>query len=115
MTSSAIRSKLILVDGLSGSGKSTQAQWLEAQLHKVDVPARWFWEGEIGHPLHWFSEWWQPDFDFAEYLTDVTVSMEQSLERCETFVQQAIREDTITIFDGFPLLNTVGLLASGDS
>lgn len=114
MFSSAQPTKLILVDGLSGSGKSVQAQWLEVELRRRAVPVRWFWEAEIDHPLYWFSGWWRPEFDLADHLQDIPAALAQSLARWEPFVQAALAAPTVTILDGFPLLNTIGLLLCGD-
>ncbi len=46
-----IRPRLIFVDGLPGSGKSTTAQRLCFHLQRLGRPARWFFEHELGHPV----------------------------------------------------------------
>jgi hypothetical protein len=65
--------KLIVLDGLSGSGKSTFCQWLELQLRRNGRSARWLHEGDIDHPLHWWdfwdgrNYWWCPSFSLMNY------------------------------------------------
>jgi hypothetical protein len=109
----SLQTKLICFDGLSGSGKSIQAQWLEVQLLREGIPARWYWEGEIGHPLNWFSGWWQPDFDMAVYFDDVLETMRHSLDIWEHFIREALESSTITILDGWPFLMTVCMFLQG--
>jgi hypothetical protein len=108
-------SKLILFDGFSGGGKSTQAQWLEVQLLHAGQPVRWYWEAEIGHPLNWFSDWWQPDFDMAVYFNDVRATMQHSLDIWEGFVQWASQSNTVTILDGWPFLMSICMFLQGDA
>jgi len=46
-----INTKLIFVDGISGSGKSTTAHYLARQLEKNGIKVKWFYEQEKDHPL----------------------------------------------------------------
>ena len=43
--------KLIIVEGLTGLGKSTLAHFIARQLRYNDIEATWVHEGELGHPL----------------------------------------------------------------
>jgi hypothetical protein len=43
--------RLIFVDGLPGSGKSTTSQRLCFHLQRLGRPARWYFEHEQGHPI----------------------------------------------------------------
>jgi hypothetical protein len=47
--------KLILVEGLPGSGKSTTAHALARHLTRLGVPIRWWYEEEVGHPVYVFQ------------------------------------------------------------
>jgi len=46
-----INTKLILVDGIFGSGKSTIAHFIARQIAKNGIKVRWFYEEEKNHPL----------------------------------------------------------------
>lgn len=46
-----LRSKLILVEGLTGSGKSIMAHFIARQLQYNGIPASWVHEGEEPHPI----------------------------------------------------------------
>lgn len=43
--------KLIIVEGLTGLGKSTLAHFIARQLRYHGIDASWIHEGELGHPL----------------------------------------------------------------
>ena len=43
--------KLIIVEGMTGLGKSTLAHFIARQLHYHDIEAAWIHEGELQHPL----------------------------------------------------------------
>jgi len=46
-----IGSKLIIVEGLTGSGKSIMAHFIARQLQANGIPASWVHEGEVLHPI----------------------------------------------------------------
>jgi len=46
-----IKTKLILVDGITGSGKSTMAHFIARQMEKNGVKVKWYYEVEKDHPL----------------------------------------------------------------
>ena len=48
--------KLVLLEGIPGSGKSTTAHALQRQLAAMGTPHRWWYEGERGHPLYTFDD-----------------------------------------------------------
>ena len=46
-----INSNLILIDGISGSGKSTTAQRLYLHLLRLGHDVQWFYEHDTAHPI----------------------------------------------------------------
>lgn len=46
-----IKTKLILVDGIIGSGKSTISQFIARQLEKNGIKVKWYHEGSIENPI----------------------------------------------------------------
>ena len=46
-----INTKLILVDGITGSGKSTTAHFIARQMEKNGIKVKWYYEVEKDHPL----------------------------------------------------------------
>jgi hypothetical protein len=48
--------RLVLIDGLPGSGKSTAAHSLGMHLQRHGYSARWCWELEVPHPIFEFQE-----------------------------------------------------------
>jgi hypothetical protein len=47
----SVGSKLIIVEGLTGSGKSIMAHFIARQLEYNGIAASWLHEGEISHPI----------------------------------------------------------------
>jgi hypothetical protein len=111
-----IETRLISVDGLSGSGKSTTAQWLEVQLQRRGIRARWVCEYDVPHPL-----WWYDTFDGQQYIVppwDTTTGgerIEASVRKWRAFAASAAQSDDVYVIESFPLLNTIGQLLMGDA
>lgn len=51
MMNQSIGSKLIIVEGLTGSGKSIMAHFIARQLQYNGIAASWVHEGEVPHPI----------------------------------------------------------------
>lgn len=82
MARRATTSRLILVDGFAGAGKSTTAQQLWCDLVTAGRQAIWFHEHETGHPIFQYGE--------IEDLLDLTAGDFEArlLADWETFVGQ---------------------------
>ena len=91
------RSRLIFVEGIMGSGKSTIARWLARLFRRTGIPARPVPEARP-HPTNVFRtlpHWKQPWLDLtADEL------MTRSYANWQVFVAQALSRTHIFVFDG---------------
>ena len=91
------RSRLIIVEGIMGSGKSTTARWLARLSRRAGLPARPVPEARP-HPTNVFRSlphWKQPWLDLtAEEL------IARSYARWQALVRKADSEPYISVFDG---------------
>src|SRR5574341_1783072 len=91
------RSRLIFVEGIMGSGKSTTARWLARLFHRAGIPARPVPEARP-HPTNVFRtlpHWKQPSLDLTA--DDLTT---RSSANWQVFVAQALSDPHIFVFDG---------------
>jgi deoxyadenosine/deoxycytidine kinase len=63
-----IDTRLIVIDGLPGSGKTTTAEWLTTQIQQQNMKIWYLPEYDTAHPLWWYEYWdgndyLTPDFD----------------------------------------------------
>ncbi len=82
-------SRLILIDGLPGSGKSTTAQYLAMQLQRNGFEARWFYETESDHPIYTELADGQDTLEFVE----------TTLAKWRSFAHRAGESDVVTILE----------------
>ena len=59
-----IDSRLILLEGLPSTGKTTNARLIQIQLERNGIPARWIHEVSMPHPVLFFDE---VGLTYAEY------------------------------------------------
>lgn len=52
-----MKNRIIMIDGIPGSGKSATAQFISHQLNSNGIPAEWYHDEEDNHPLayNWSS------------------------------------------------------------
>ena len=91
------RPRLIFVEGIMGSGKSTTARWLARLLRRAGIPARPVPEARP-HPTNVFRSlphWKQPWLDLTpeELIT-------RSYANWQAFVTRALPDSHIFVFDG---------------
>ena len=91
------RPRLIFVEGIMGSGKSTIARWLARLFRRAGLPTRPVPEAHP-HPTNVFRtlpHWKQPWLDLsAEEL------MTRSYTQWQAFVTRALSDSQISVFDG---------------
>jgi thymidylate kinase len=93
--------KLILLEGVPGSGKSTAAHFLDRHLTRCGVPHRWWYEEEAGHPLSVF-----PDAAGMHAMVEEIFagrhasSVEGALQKWRALAQSLAVSRTVGILDG---------------
>ncbi|MFH1571808.1 MAG: hypothetical protein ABIL09_27710, partial [Gemmatimonadota bacterium] len=85
--------KLILVDGLPGSGKSSTAQFICDQLQRRGLQARWYYEEETPHPVAAIRGLGGPE-GFQEYSRAVR-------RRWRAFARRTARGREIAIIESY--------------
>ena len=96
--SDAIEHRLVIVEGIMGSGKSTTIRFIATSLEEANRQARPIPEATMPHPTCAFAELAHP---YQPWL-DVTPAelAEQSLSKWRSFVDSARAFDTVPILDG---------------
>jgi thymidylate kinase len=95
------RTRLILIEGLPGAGKSTTAQFLDRRLARQGIAARWWYEEESGHPVYLFRD--LPSL--RRVLDDLAAGRRErvvagALRQWRCFVAEAGRSDRVVVLDG---------------
>jgi hypothetical protein len=108
--------KLILIDGLPGAGKSTACQWLERQLRRNRLPARWIFEFELGHPLLWWDFWDGARYQMPDFERFSPAEMiEACLEKWQNFTATARGAAEIQVVEGALFCLPVWFHLQGDA
>jgi dephospho-CoA kinase len=87
MTNPSVRSKLIIVEGLTGSGKSTMAHFIARQLQYNSVPASWVHEGAAPHPFLI-----DLDTNVQRYIAEIRTNWGAYIDRIEASTQVHVIE-----------------------
>ena len=102
-----IDAKLILLDGITGAGKSTTAQRLWMHLERQGEAARWFYEHDVTHPVWQIAE---QERLVAAGVVDPVVVTEVLPARWRDLARDCRRTGVITILESTFLQSTVGFL-----
>ena len=108
--------KVVFIDGLPGTGKSSLSRGLSNRLRDDGVDAHFVSEYDVSHPLHWFEyvnghEFLPPDLASISLSTHI----QNSTDRWEQFFRGLDRNSKLQIIEGYPLLNTGGVFYWGDA
>jgi thymidylate kinase len=92
--------RLILVEGLPGSGKSTMGQFIESQLADHCIPVTWWYEEQKNHPLYVFND----GPSIRQVVDDIfsgrhQTVIEAALHRWRAFAARVQESDGIVILD----------------
>lgn len=110
--------KLILIDGLPGSGKSTTSEYLLADYARHKISARLLGEHDPGHPLNVGGSIHPAGTTIGDaFFSHYTIAsfQEESIERWSNFAAGAAEADTVYILDSYPYQNAVRLLFQMDA
>lgn len=95
-----IKTKLILVDGITGSGKSTISHFIARQMQKNLIKVKWFHEDERKHPLRLYGEKYlrnkeESDIDYSRRIMIDYYSIWQN------FIKKIKDDDIVYIVESF--------------
>ena len=115
---STLGTKIIFVDGLPGSGKSTTADYVACELELRGISCRLLRERELDHPLNVGRELHPSGRTtgariFATYTVESFV--EESLVRWNAFVAEAKDSELVNVLDSYPFQNSVRVLSQMDA
>jgi hypothetical protein len=105
--------KLIFVEGLPGSGKTTTASWLASRLQSERLMVNLFLEHQPEHPLNVGGNLHPSGYTTGEafFLRYTSASfVQESLQRWQAFVRAALQAEAISVLDSYPFQNTVRVL-----
>ena len=111
-----LATKLIVIDGLSGSGKTTTAEWLTHQLKRRGIKNRYLPEYNTAHPLWWYEYW-----DGRDYLTPdfdnipIERFIENSLARWSTFAESIDESIGLVLAESVFFQDAVAMFLMGDA
>ena len=100
-----LNTRLILIDGITGSGKSTTAQFLANQLKKNGVKVKWYHEEETNHPLGY-----EEDVEVFASQAETDKFLETIPRLWRQFVKQARLSHEVHIIESHLLQDTVRIL-----
>src|SRR5262245_6216897 len=105
--------KLIFIEGLPGSGKTTTASWLTSRLHAERLRVNLVLEHQPEHPLN-VGGTLHPSGSttgeaFFHRYTPASF-VHESFQRWHAFVRDAVQTDAISVLDSYPFQNSVRVL-----
>jgi thymidylate kinase len=105
--------KLIFVEGLPGSGKTTTASWLASRLAAERLMVNLFLEHQPEHPLNVGGNLHPSGATsgaafFRRYAPASFV--QERLQRWQAFVRAALQAEAVGVLDSDPFQNTVRVL-----
>jgi hypothetical protein len=108
--------RLVFVEGLPGSGKTTTSQYIVGRLQRLQFPATWLPEVQDNHPLNVGGALHPAGATtgaelFATYTVEAYIA--ESLQRWQAFV--AVPNDGLTVLDSYPYQNSVRILLQMDA
>lgn len=101
-----MENRLILIDGISGSGKSTTAQFISHQLNLNGFSSEWYHEEEDNHPL-WYN--WQSN-EATHSIDEVKKFIKVYPTIFKEFANSIKEDNKIHIIESYYLQDSVRIL-----
>jgi hypothetical protein len=99
-----LHTKLILIDGIPGSGKSTTGKMLADKLDNLRISNRFYHELEENHPLRIYDKQFT-SFTIEEEAEWFAAKVKKLFE---TLVQDLLEKEEITIMESYVFQDTLG-------
>lgn len=99
-----MNTRLILIDGMPGSGKSTTGKWISEILNASSIPNRFYHELDDNHPLRIYERRFS-SFTVIEEAEWFTAKVKQLFT---DFVEAIKQNDEIIIMESYMFQNTIG-------
>lgn len=99
-----MKSRLILIDGMPGSGKTTTGRFINERLNGLGIPNRFYHELEDNHPLRIYDK----EFTTFSKLEEAEWFSAKVEQLFTDFVSERIDRDEITIMESYVFQNTIG-------
>lgn len=101
--SGMIETKLIIIDGMSGSGKSTAGKLVSCRMNALGIPNRFYYELQEEHPLRVYGRSYK---SFADH--EVAKDFVRRVEALfEAFVKDHMAKKEVAILDAFLYQDTL--------
>ncbi len=100
-----IEAKLILIDGITGSGKSSTAQFLADQMQRNGIEVSWHHEDEKDHPIKFDEE-----LEVFESQTQLERFLDMMPRLWQDFAQETMESESVQILESSFFQDSVRLL-----
>jgi len=101
-----IKTKLILVDGIPGSGKSTISQFISKQMDRNKIKVKWYFEHDMFHPIT--IDYKELEKQQGETEPDHSRRiMEKYKAAWDNFVNKIESDDTVYLIESYLFQNAV--------
>lgn len=99
-----MKTRLIVIDGMPGSGKSTTGSFISERLNELNISNRFYHELDDNHPLRIYDKQFT-SFNIFEEAEWFTAKVEQLFN---DFVNERLDRDEITIIESYVFQDTIG-------
>ncbi len=111
-----LATNLIVIDGLSGSGKTTTIKWLAQQLEQQGIHAECLFEYDTAHPLWWYEYWDGTDYRTPDFENiPMETFIQNSLANWRGFANRLHGTDQLVIAESVFFMHTIMHFLMGDA